>query len=166
MLRTILRTYGAPPPPAARGSASASASPLLMKVLLTGTPVQNDIMELFWLCNFVMPAVFNNPQDFARIYRCGAGCAAARAIADGLELPLQRPKDPRWPVCAVRGTRRPSPPPLYPLCSFIGLGTRPGASFVASQQAKNRILSKLHSLLSRYMLRRVKGACGGRGASG
>jgi hypothetical protein len=28
---------------------------------------------------------------------------------------------------------------------------------VATQEQKNRIISKLHSLLSRYMLRRVKG---------
>ena len=69
VLRTILRTYGAPPAPSAGGRGGAASAPLLMKLLLTGTPVQNDIMELFWLCNFVMPAVFSNSQDFARIYR-------------------------------------------------------------------------------------------------
>ena len=65
MLRTILQTYGP-----ASGSARGAGTHFLMKLLLTGTPVQNDIMELWSLCNFVMPAVFNNSDDFARIYRC------------------------------------------------------------------------------------------------
>ena len=51
------------------GSKSSNAG-FLMKVLLTGTPVQNDVMELWSLCNFVMPAVFKSRDEFKQIYRC------------------------------------------------------------------------------------------------
>ena len=43
-----------------------------IKILLTGTPVQNRVEELFSLCNFVMPSVFSRRDEFLQIYRCVA----------------------------------------------------------------------------------------------
>lgn len=40
-----------------------------IKLLLTGTPVQNRVEELYSLCNFVMPAVFNKRDEFLQVYR-------------------------------------------------------------------------------------------------
>lgn len=34
------------------------------KVLLTGTPLQNNVEELFALLNFLQPEVFNSSQAF------------------------------------------------------------------------------------------------------
>jgi hypothetical protein len=41
----------------------------MTKILLTGTPVQNDLTELWSLCNFVMPQVFRSKEEFMKIYR-------------------------------------------------------------------------------------------------
>ena len=98
--RRVLRCY-APPE---RGGAAVT------KILLTGTPVQNDVLELWSLCNFIMPQVFRAREEFLRIYR------------------------------------------------FAGLAN--GAadrSYYLAGEERDRIVSKLHSLLSRYMLRRTKG---------
>ena len=34
------------------------------RLLLTGTPLQNDVMELWSLMHFLMPQIFSNQQDF------------------------------------------------------------------------------------------------------
>ena len=34
------------------------------RLLLTGTPLQNDIMELWSLLNFMMPKIFKHREDF------------------------------------------------------------------------------------------------------
>ena len=34
------------------------------RLLLTGTPLQNDIGELWSLLNFLMPALFESKEDF------------------------------------------------------------------------------------------------------
>jgi SNF2 family DNA or RNA helicase len=41
---------------------------LRIPTLLLPRP-QNDIMELWSLCNFVMPAVFKAKEQFAQIYK-------------------------------------------------------------------------------------------------
>lgn len=39
-----------------------------MRLLLTGTPVGNDLVELWSLCNFVMPQVFVDSGMADKIY--------------------------------------------------------------------------------------------------
>lgn len=34
------------------------------RLLLTGTPLQNDVMELWSLMHFLMPNIFSNQNDF------------------------------------------------------------------------------------------------------
>lgn len=34
------------------------------KLILTGTPIQNDMSELWSLLNLLMPKIFNNLEDF------------------------------------------------------------------------------------------------------
>ncbi|KAA0171153.1 hypothetical protein FNF28_00920 [Cafeteria roenbergensis] len=38
------------------------------KVILTGTPLQNDLLELWSLCHFVMPLIFADKHAFASVY--------------------------------------------------------------------------------------------------
>jgi len=38
------------------------------KLLLTGTPIQNNLEELYALFNFLMPNIFKDSDDFDRIY--------------------------------------------------------------------------------------------------
>lgn len=39
-------------------------SPLNRRLLLTGTPLQNDLMELWSLMHFLMPYVFSSHREF------------------------------------------------------------------------------------------------------
>jgi SNF2 family DNA or RNA helicase len=61
--RRILKSYA--PQEGAGGGAFATVT----KILLTGTPVQNDVVDLWSLCNFIMPAVFRAREEFLKIYR-------------------------------------------------------------------------------------------------
>lgn len=40
----------------------------LQKIMLTGTPIQNDLIELWSLCHFLLPAVFSSSNEFKRVY--------------------------------------------------------------------------------------------------
>ncbi len=97
VIRRALQSYAAP-----------RAATAQVRMLLTGTPVQNDMVELWSLCNFIMPGVFSSKDEFSRIY------------------------------------------------TFMGLGTAAGGEYIKAQERKNAIVTKLHALLSRYMLRRTK----------
>lgn len=52
-----------------RHAGDCSRDSAQVKVLLTGTPVQNDLTELWSLCNFVMPGVFKDKNQFLKVYR-------------------------------------------------------------------------------------------------
>ena len=79
-----------------------------VRIVLTGTPVQNDVKELWSLLNFVMPRVFNDRVAFLEVYHC------------------------------------------------LGIGAGAGAEYFRDQEEKNAIVTKLHKLLQRYILRRTK----------
>lgn len=38
------------------------------RLLLTGTPIQNNVHELWSLLNFLMPKIFENSEDFQQLY--------------------------------------------------------------------------------------------------
>lgn len=88
-------------------SAKSSKDPQV-RIVLTGTPVQNDVKELWSLLNFVMPRIFNDRVAFLEVYHC------------------------------------------------LGIGSGAGAEYFRDQEEKNAIVTKLHRLLQRYILRRTK----------
>ena len=47
---------------------AVAACPARSKVVVSGTPVQNDLKEFFNLCNMVNPGVFGSTKDFAKYY--------------------------------------------------------------------------------------------------
>lgn len=55
--------------------AALAALPTRRKVLLTGTPVQNDLLEFYAMCSFVNPAELGDPTMFRRLF--------AKPIQDG-----------------------------------------------------------------------------------
>ncbi|RYG53806.1 hypothetical protein EON66_08000, partial [archaeon] len=91
-----------------RACCRTGADAIQTKLLLTGTPLQNDLSELWSLCNYIMPQVFRRKEEFMRIYR------------------------------------------------FVALGASINTAYYGKAEMRNRIVSKLHSLLERYMLRRTK----------
>ena len=38
------------------------------RLLMTGTPIQNNLTELWALLHFCMPQIFNNLEDFISIF--------------------------------------------------------------------------------------------------
>jgi hypothetical protein len=44
-----------------------------MRVVLTGTPVQNDLEELHAVCQVVVPGVLGDPQTFRKVNDSGSG---------------------------------------------------------------------------------------------
>jgi len=52
----------------AAGQGTDTSGAGTMRVILTGTPLQNDLLELWSLCNFVMPMIFADREAFASVY--------------------------------------------------------------------------------------------------
>jgi len=53
------------------------------RLLLTGTPLQNDIMELWSLLNFLMPKVFNDSEEFESWFNFSTDPTQAAAAGSG-----------------------------------------------------------------------------------
>jgi SWI/SNF-related matrix-associated actin-dependent regulator of chromatin subfamily A member 5 len=45
--------------------------PARSRLLLTGTPLQNNLLELWALLNFMMPSVFSSSEDFRQWFEFG-----------------------------------------------------------------------------------------------
>lgn len=82
--------------------------PAANKLLLTGTPLQNNLAELWSLLNFILPDVFCSLSDFESWF------------------------------------------------NFSDVGKEGGDSALVAQEQRNQVISKLHSLLKPFMLRRIK----------
>ena len=71
--------------------------------MVAGTPLQNNLAELWSLLNFLLPAVFNNLEDFeswfdfSHVVSSNAGESehASRDILEAVS-PQQRPTDPHY----------------------------------------------------------------------
>uniref|UniRef100_A0A061RSK4 Atp-dependent dna helicase ddm1-like n=1 Tax=Tetraselmis sp. GSL018 TaxID=582737 RepID=A0A061RSK4_9CHLO len=82
--------------------------PAANKLLLTGTPLQNNLAELWSLLNFILPDVFCSLSDFESWF------------------------------------------------DFSTVGKEGGDKALLAQQQRNQVITKLHSLLRPFMLRRIK----------
>lgn len=55
------------------------------RLLLTGTPLQNDLSELWSLLNLLLPKVFDNKESFAQWFDTSSSTGAGAGADDGLE---------------------------------------------------------------------------------
>lgn len=82
--------------------------PVDNKLLLTGTPLQNNLSELWSLLNFLLPDIFADLANFESWF------------------------------------------------DFSGVGGESGNAEILAQQQHNKVITKLHSILKPFLLRRVK----------
>ncbi|DBA77975.1 hypothetical protein WJX77_009797 [Trebouxia sp. C0004] len=82
--------------------------PVDNKLLLTGTPLQNNLSELWSLLNFLLPDIFADLANFESWF------------------------------------------------DFSGVGEESGNAEILAQQQHNKVITKLHSILKPFLLRRVK----------
>lgn len=82
--------------------------PVDNKLLLTGTPLQNNLSELWSLLNFLLPDIFRDLASFESWF------------------------------------------------DFSGVGEESGNAEILARQQHNKVITKLHSILKPFLLRRVK----------
>ncbi|DBA71579.1 TPA: hypothetical protein ACH3X2_001044 [Trebouxia sp. C0005] len=82
--------------------------PVDNKLLLTGTPLQNNLSELWSLLNFLLPDIFADLANFESWF------------------------------------------------DFSGVGEESGNAEILARQQHNKVITKLHSILKPFLLRRVK----------
>ncbi len=78
------------------------------KILLTGTPLQNNLAELWSLLNFLMPEIFDDLHFFQSVF------------------------------------------------AFDGVGSSAAEASLVEKQKEDNIVSKLHTILAPFMMRRLK----------
>jgi SWI/SNF-related matrix-associated actin-dependent regulator of chromatin subfamily A member 5 len=54
------------------------------KLILTGTPVQNNLVETYGLLNFLMPHIFSSPEPFDSAFILGGGSNSASASSSSV----------------------------------------------------------------------------------
>ena len=73
------------------------------RVLLTGTPIQNSLTELWALLNFVLPQVFNSSDSFDEWF------AAPFKVCSSSETGQKRTSSMRVTIACCRGKAEPCP---------------------------------------------------------
>lgn len=104
------------------------------RLLLTGTPIQNTMQELWALLHFIMPTLFDSHAEFAEWF------------SKDIERYRSRAPDPR----TLKGAWPDGPPRVVACCSTASHATGETDRLDQGQ------LSRLHMILKPFMLRRVK----------
>jgi len=115
------------------------------KVLLTGTPIQNNLQELWAILHFLMPKIFRTPEEFMELVRPGQAAANAAVLAaDG-----GRRKRALLALSEEEPSQHGSPD---------GSEARPQtqAEAEADVEAAAQTFSVLHPILKHFLLRRNK----------
>lgn len=106
------------------------------RLLLTGTPLQNSVMELWALLHFLMPDVFQSHTQFKEWFSVPLDSAAAAKDTELMEPGDDRTHDP--PDSLSRGRAGLSSAPT------------PGEAVAAG------VVGRLHTVLRPFLLRRLK----------
>ncbi|GAA5965649.1 hypothetical protein JCM21900_003048 [Sporobolomyces salmonicolor] len=98
------------------------------RMLITGTPLQNNLHELWALLNFLLPDVFSDVADFDAWFERQAPAAEGEEAAAAVE--------------GAEGDAAAAP--------------NPADDAAAKDEASNKVVKQLHSVLRPFLLRRVK----------
>ena len=96
------------------------------RMLITGTPLQNNLQELFALLNFICPEIFTDYKDLESFLHKDDG-KTTKKESDSEEEPVEKEE-----------TDEPPPPPL------------------TEEEKSKKIVQALHMILRPFLLRRVK----------
>ena len=119
--------------------------PTARRLLVTGTPLQNDLKELFTLLAFLQPTVFHHASSLQEWFEraCGTEGWGASALDSGL---------PRQPHTEASHGGTPG--------GFTGAGRamreKELRQVVLSKEEESLVLCQLHSVLRPFLLRRTK----------
>jgi ATP-dependent DNA helicase len=122
------------------------------KLLLTGTPLQNNLAELWSLLNFLLPDIFGSLADFESWFDfSGAVSSGGGAGTLGELAAAAAAGEAAAAAGGAGGDGGAAAAPAAP-SSTAAANT---AEIVAREQ-RDRVVSKLHALLRPFMLRRIK----------
>lgn len=105
--------------------------PTLNKLLLTGTPLQNNIKELWSLLNFLMPMLFNEVDTFQALL-----ALEDMEVNNSVNLLLENSNN-------------------FTIYVFLFIFKQDNQRIVEEEQSCN-IISSIHQVLRPFMLRRLK----------
>ncbi|KAJ3104577.1 poly(A)-specific ribonuclease [Phlyctochytrium planicorne] len=64
------------------------------RIILSGTPIQNDLMELFAMCNLVNPGILGTPASFSKVFEVPIlKSKEQNATEEEIEIGLERSKE-------------------------------------------------------------------------
>jgi len=108
--------------------AALKATPATAKVVVTGTPVQNDLKELYNLVEFVNPTLLGNERAFSEKYHgpitkanTKGSTPSEKALADQRYKELQEIVD-KMMLRRTNKSIAASLPPLHEFCVFVKCG--------------------------------------------
>ena len=122
------------------------------RVLLTGTPLQNNLGELWALLHFLAPGVFGTADEFGAWFDAGIGgpatAGASEAGAHAMLLMRRAGQE------VVRTAFAPHAP-TNPLNNLPSFPPSSEAEMLSEEEAL-LVTSRLHAVLRPFMLRRIK----------
>jgi ATP-dependent DNA helicase len=130
------------------------------KLLLTGTPLQNNLAELWSLLNFLLPDIFGSLADFESWFDFSGAVAATGGQGEGMTAAAGAAAE-KAAAEAEGGAAKAEAAAAEKAATAEGeaaalqTAAAARAEIVAAEQ-RDRVVSKLHALLRPFMLRRIK----------